>query len=256
MQTDQVIADMIALLLCFSGSDLSFPRFPLMDPLPPEEQSGVAFTNDPGSGVLPSQDMPAAAGRQITFASATAPPLLNAMFNLALQTNSRVELIVRGRKEGRSRNWLLRRSTQDFLSDRQGEIVPRLADVIAAAAPGNEFTATLVPRGTGVRLALDRDGDSYFDLTEIELGADPADPGSHPSRILSISSIGTNVTLTWESIPGARYTVEWCASLPTESISDWNRLVEPFVANATVTTYTDAPPAAELRRFYRVRMER
>ncbi len=228
--TDQSIANMVAFFLCFPGSDIE-------------------------GGPNLSQDVPAATGREVTFASSTPPSLLNDMFNLALDLNSRLDLIVRGHKEGRARSWLLRRITQDFLSDRNGETARTLAEVIAAAAPGNEFTAILVPRGTGARLALDRDEDSYFNTTEVETGANPDDPASHPSRITSISRVGTEVTLTWESVSGARYTVEARASLPSDGASAWTRLLEPFVATSDRTTYTNALPEVHTARFYRVRME-
>jgi hypothetical protein len=140
-------------------------------------------------------------------ASPSAPTLFNDMISLALRTNSRVEVILRGKKDGLPRNWLFRRATQDFQSDRHGEIAPTLAEVIAPATDANPFTATVVPEGSGVRLALDRDGDGYFDTSEVELGYDPADPSSHPGRIVSISKNGNEVALRWESAPGVLYAV-------------------------------------------------
>lgn len=231
--TDQAIANFVALLLCFTGSDIFAP-------------------------VTPSQDVPAATGRQVTFASPAPPPLLSAMFDLALRTNSRVELIVRGKSDGQMRSWLLRRATQNFQSDRHGEIVATLPEVIAAAAPGNEFTAILVPQGSGLRLGLDRDGDGYFDTSEAETGFNPADPNSHPGRIVQISKSAEQVMLTWQSAPGARYAVEWQSNLPPANLptNNWKTLVAPFTVPMSITTYTDSPPANELRRFYRVRMER
>jgi hypothetical protein len=178
------------------------------------------------------------------------------MFNLALVSTSRVELVLHGKTEGRPRGWLLRRSSRDFVSDREGEIVPNLTAVIATAASGNEFTAMLVPQGTGARVALDRDGDGYFDSTEMAAGSDPADSGSHPSRIVGISRRGASVTLTWESILGARYAVEWRATLPSGVVDEWNDLAEPVVANAAITSYTNAVTASEPQGFYRVRQER
>jgi YVTN family beta-propeller protein len=235
LQDPQPIADMIAFLLCFTGSDL--PR-------------GLTGRTEPIVGL--SQDVPATTGKQVTFAAPTPPPLLDAMFNLALQTNSRVELVIRGPKNNRPRSWLLRRQTGDFQSDRHHEIAHTLAQVIAAAAPGDEFTAMMVPEGSGVRIALDRDGDSYFDTTEIESGANPADPASYPIRILSVSRSATTATLTWESVPGTSYLVQWRANLAAGS---WNNLGEPLIANSATATRTDSPPPTALRRFYRVRTQ-
>ena len=224
---DQAVADLIAFLMCFTGSDLT--------------------TNPSG----PSQDVPAATGRQITIASPSAPLLLNEMLTLAGRTNSRVELILRGKQNGHSRGWLYRRGTQDFQSDRHGEIAPGLANVIASASSGNEFTATLVPEGTGVRRALDRDGDGYFDRSEIETGFDPAEPNSHPGLIVSTAKAEDEVTLTWQSAPGATYAIEYSTNLS----SSWKPLVPPFVTSTSLTTNTHALPQGEPIRFYRIRME-
>jgi hypothetical protein len=164
-----------------------------------------------------------------------------------------VELVIRGKKDGRPRGWLLRRqpkSAYDFLSDRNGEIAPTLADVIASAAPGNEFTATLVPAGSGVRIGLDRDGDGYFDTTETDFGTNPADPTSHPIRILGIARSGTTIAVTWESTPGTNYLVQWRAALA--AADNWNDLGGPIFANSASTTQTDSPPSTASVRFYRV----
>jgi hypothetical protein len=236
--TDREIANMIALLLCFTGSDV--------------------ITNPPlapFSPLNPTQDVPAATGHQTAFASPIIAQPLEAMFSLALRTNSRVELVVRGKQNGQKRNWLLRRATQDFLADRNGEIAPNLANVIAAAAPGNEFTAILVPEGSGRRLALDRDGDGYFDATEIEAGSNPADPASLPRPFVRISKLASNVSLVWTSVPGSRYALDWSTNLSLTGTNLWRNLVAPFTVTSNITTYTDTPPAIERGRFYRVRLE-
>src|SRR5213075_1078418 len=143
----------------------------------------------------PSQDVPASAGKQVTFEPSAPPPLLDAMFSLASRTNSRLELIVRGQKNGRTRQWLLRRATGDFQSDRHGEIAATVPDILAGGT--SEFTAMLVPQNTGWRMALDRDNDGYFDSSEIETGFDPADPASHPGRITSVAKAGSDILLSW-----------------------------------------------------------
>jgi YVTN family beta-propeller protein len=229
---DQAIANLVAFMLCFSGSDLS--------PNP--------------SG--PSQDVPAAAGRQVTWSTPAMPPLLADMHALALRTNSRVELVVRGPVDGTPRHWLLRRTTGDFQSDRHGETVPALATIAALAGPGREFTATLVPQGSGVRLALDRDGDGYFDTSEAEGGHDAANPASRPGRLLAITPVGPGLALSWEAAPGARYTLHWSTNLPAGPAAPlWTPLGPPLAAFQPSMSYTDAPPAGLRARFYRLRLE-
>ena len=214
------------------------------------------FRNIISNAAVQQKDVPAATGRQVTLVSPSAPPLMIDMFDLALRNESRLELIVHGKKDGRMRHWLLNPETQAFQSDRHGEIAPTLADAIAPAALGNEFTATLVPRGSGFRLALDRDGDGYFDTSEIERGYDPADPTSHPGQIVSISKLGNTVMVSWESVAGFKYAVEGSFNFQANgSNMMWNMLGPPFTAIQPITTYTDSPPANVFFRFYRVRKE-
>lgn len=210
----------------------------------------IAFTLTFPRDVQSSLEAPAGVGRQVTFASPSPPSLVEAMLAVARTSPVRVEFVVRGKKDGRARSWLHRRQTDDFQSDRHGEIAPTLADVIAPAAPGDEFTVMLVPEGSGVRIALDRDGDGFFDTTEIDRDSNPADPESYPFRMLGIARSGSSVTLRWESVPGATYVVQWRASLAT---GGWNALGTPLVATNSTMSFTDA--ASQLRRFYRVRME-
>jgi YVTN family beta-propeller protein len=207
-----------------------------------------------------SQEAPAGVGRQVTFDSPSPPPVgstLQRMLNLGLDPSSGVELVVRGKKDMRPRSWFLFPDSglfhTDFQSDRHGEIARSLEDVIAPAAPGNEFTAMLVPAGSGVRIALDRDGDGYFDTTEVDHGSNPGDPASYPIRILNVSRSGNNVMLTWESVSNTTYIVEWRASLSTTP--SWNTLSGPLIADDATTSYTDSPPPAQSRRFYRVRTQ-
>jgi DNA-binding beta-propeller fold protein YncE len=223
---NQQIADLIAFLLSFTGSDLGSLDLP-----------------------LPSHDVPAAAGRQLTFASPTPPPLLEAMTDLAARGSSRLELVLRGKKNGQTRAWLYRRGSGDFQGDRHGETASTLAAVIAQAGPGNEFTATLVPEGSGRRIALDRDGDGYLDTSEIEAGYDPADPASYPGRIASLTKTATNAILTWQAIPGAIYIVERSTNL----IDQWNVVQPAITATATSANYEDISPD-DHQRFYRVRL--
>jgi hypothetical protein len=53
-----------------------------------------------------------------------------------------------------------------------------------AAAPGGETTFTCVPPGDGLRSALDRDQDGFWNGDERAQGSDPADPASRPSTVL------------------------------------------------------------------------
>ena len=223
---DQAIADFIAFMLCFSGSDLSV---------------------NPSN---PSQDVPAAVGKQITFTSPAPPALLNSMVALATRTNSRVQLVVRGKQNGRPRGWLLRRATGDFLSDRNGEIAPTLASVIAPAASTNPFTAMLVPEGSGLRIGVDRDGDNHYDAIELDGDSNLADASSVPLPLVKVSKVSTNLVLMWTSTPGASYAPDVSVFLTPES---WIQMLSPAAATTNLTTLNLGPPTNP-RRFYRVRL--
>ena len=156
---DQETADVVAFLLSFTGSDL-----PLGTPTDPDRPPG-----------LPSKDAPAAVGKQLTIVSPASVPLLTSMINLAASPTGRVDLVAHGAKNGTNRGWVFDRTTRQFQSDRNGEMISPdglrlLAD---AEAP---LTYTVVPRGSGPRIGVDRDEDGYFDRTELEFGSDPTNP--------------------------------------------------------------------------------
>ena len=68
-----------------------------------------------------------------------------------------------------------------FVSDRRGQ--PTVTDAALRAlanGPGRAVTYTCVPPGSGVRLAVDRDGDGVWDGDERRAHTDPADPDSRP----------------------------------------------------------------------------
>jgi hypothetical protein len=150
------------------------------------------------------------------------------------------------------RNWLFRRASGAFDGDRNGESSNLLAAVIASASASNPFTATLVPEGSGVRLALDRDRDGYYDQTEIDTGYDPADPASHPGRIVSASLVNNGFLISWESVAGLKYSIVSSTNLaPGNAV--WSSRAVSLLASTNITHYTDAPPAGAEIRFYRVR---
>src|SRR5439155_18450821 len=159
----------------FTGSDL--PAGSFTDPDRP-----------PG---LPSRDVPAAVGKQITLNDSAPLQLIADMINLALSPAGGVDLIVRGAKGGINRGWVLDRARNRFQSDRNGETLsPNELRLLADSR--NPLTYTVVPRNSGIRIGIDRDEDGYFDRTEIEFGSDPADP----------LSLATNTPPVLSDIPG------------------------------------------------------
>jgi hypothetical protein len=72
-------------------------------------------------------------------------------------------------------------STNMFKTNRQSE--PQISDALLRSRADDkhaELTYTCVPPGSGFRIAIDRDGDSYLDGDELDEGSDPADAMSTP----------------------------------------------------------------------------
>jgi YVTN family beta-propeller protein len=68
-----------------------------------------------------------------------------------------------------------------FQPDRKSDATLTDAALRAQAnTAGQELTYTCVPPGSGERIALDRDGDSFWDGDERDAGTDPGDPDSAP----------------------------------------------------------------------------
>ncbi|HEX5138393.1 MAG TPA: hypothetical protein VFY93_15560 [Planctomycetota bacterium] len=155
VQSDQQVADLVAFLLSFSGSDL------------PTGSLGN-LTELPGPAGL---DTHAAVGFQATLDGVRVEPRLAEM--RALADANAVDLIAKGNGRG----WFYDGGV--FQGDRNGETAT-WDEVAGLAGPGTEITLTLVPEGTGRRLGIDRDDDRYGDATEADAATDPADPADHP----------------------------------------------------------------------------
>ena len=164
-------ADLIAYLLSFCGS-------------------GEVSDRDDDSK-FPSLDVPAAVGRQLTLTNAQAPELLDQMVAQAERSEEGVDLVARGAQLGLNRGWYYDRRSRRFQSDRQAEAL-NLPGLLQLAAPEAPLTFTVTTRGSGQRLGIDRDGDGYYDRTEVEAGLDPDDALSHG-----------------EPVPKAFYAEEW-----------------------------------------------
>ena len=124
LRSDQDVADLVAFILSFSGSD--FPA-----PVP-----ATAF-EPPGP---PSQDTPAAVGVQTTLVDAANPDagqltLIASMISLA--NTNKVGLVVKGRQNGVQRGYAYTGSST-FQSDHAGQTITAAA-LQSAAAPGSEL---------------------------------------------------------------------------------------------------------------------
>jgi YVTN family beta-propeller protein len=151
MRNDQDIADLVALMLCFSGSD-----FPPPSPATAFEPPGPL-----------SQDTPAAVGVQTTLINAASPDpgqltLITSMISLA--NTNKVGLVVKGRQNGVQRGYAYTGSNT-FQTDHAGQTITAAA-LQALAAPGSELTYTVVVKGTETRIGIDRNLNGVLDFDE------------------------------------------------------------------------------------------
>ena len=226
---DQDIADLIALLLSFAGSDFSI--------------NGSRFALG-----LPSQDAPAALGKQLTVTNSDVPPLLSQILSVAATRSGHVELIASGQANGVSRGWLYSRVDRRFQSDRQNEILS-VGQLMSLASPKNELTFMLVPGGSGKRLSIDTDEDGFFNGDELDGGSDPANPYSIPLRALArIDPASHELRISWNSVTGQTYRVQFTTNLTSRN---WADFASSKVADGPESFVTDAVPP-DTQRFYRI----
>ena len=150
IQSDQDLADVIALMLSFSGSDMP-------------EQGGGRF-EPPGP---PSLDAHAAVGKQITVVDPGALTdeergFVQAVAGMAQQNV--IDLVAKGIWQGELRGYFYVGDGL-FQSDRLAEtLTPQ--ELVSRAGAGTELTITVVPEGSGVRIGIDRDEDGVLDGDE------------------------------------------------------------------------------------------
>jgi hypothetical protein len=159
----QDVADLVAFMLSFSGSDL--PSGSVQNLLEP-----------PGTA---SKDTHAAVGMQVTIATVAGTPTaeIQKLGTLAqLAAADKIGLVARIRDaQNLPRGFYFDGSL--WQSDRSIERWSTTT-LMNTAAVANELTVTAVPRGAQVRLGVDRDLDGAFDRDELDQGTNPADPGS------------------------------------------------------------------------------
>jgi YVTN family beta-propeller protein len=139
-----------------------------------------------------------AVGRRITLSTSNrdlvaTTTLLDTLYARAAAGDC--DLVVLGKAGGVRRGYLYDAVAANFQSDRVGE--PRLskAALRALAATGSELTWFGVPPGSGVRMALDRDRDGWYDRDELDANTNPGDPTSNPSLLAVDPSLsGPRVT--------------------------------------------------------------
>jgi DNA-binding beta-propeller fold protein YncE len=146
-------------------------------------------------------------GQQITRTStngATVDPRITLL--IARANAGECDLIVKGNVVGIARGYLKVGAT--FTPDRASESALSDASLRALAnTAGQELTYTCAPPASGVRMALDRDEDGFYDRDELDAGSDPADAGSVPGACGNGTQEGS------EQCDGADLNGQTCGSL-------------------------------------------
>lgn len=147
--------------------------------------------------------MAPAVGQQVTFRGPNnADPGLVARLDTlrrAVDEQFHIDLVAHGRVGGVPRGWIYLGGNQ-WQPDASEASVMTTAQLRALGGPGSEVTVTGVPRGSGERMGIDRDRDSWPDGDEWIAGSDPGDPASTPATVsaprggggFALRSIGPN----------------------------------------------------------------
>jgi len=120
-------------------------------------------------------------GQQVTLPPTNRSAFVPRVNLLVSRANAgECELVAKSHWLGRERGFYHIGGGQ-FLSDISAiPPLPRVTLETLAALLGRELTYTCAPPGSGMRIGVDRDGDTYRDGDEILAGSDPADPNSVP----------------------------------------------------------------------------
>ncbi len=289
VSSNQELADLVALMVSFSGSD--FPGTPEM-------------LEPPGTASL---DAHAAVGQQETIVAPATSARVDTFF--ALADSGAVDLIAHSPLEGNPRGWLYLGADR-FAAD-EAAVTVSTDDLLGAAGAAMPLTLTCVVAGTGQRLALDRDrdglrnfdeerdfapaitghqnpfqsnapdttgddgsigpdgipdgendfdGDGVSNAAELAAGTNHADNLSVevPLRVrAALSTDGARVTLEWEAAPLGRYQVQYADHLGNWTDSPTGLREAPVAGGAMSWTddgppHTTSSPADAALRFYRI----
>jgi len=139
----------------------------------------AAYLNCFDTGMAPS------VGYQLGFDGTNGldPGALSLLDTLTSQADiTNCDLVAHGRVNGQPRGWQYVGGGL-WKSDKSAEAQITTSALIALAGLGTEITVTGVPPGSGPRMALDRDRDTYLDGDELDAGSDPGNPLSTPANV-------------------------------------------------------------------------
>lgn len=119
-------------------------------------------------------------GQQVTLTSANLSQALSRYEILQAQAEmGACDLVAHGILNGLSRGLYYDRENRLFRTDRAGEDITAEA-LVQLIRSESVLTIMAVPPGSGYRMGVDRDEDTWLDRDEIELVTNPADPSDFP----------------------------------------------------------------------------
>lgn len=125
-----------------------------------------------------------AVGAQVTFdGGAGDAARIARMDTLVAQADAgNCDLVANGRVGATRRGWKYMGGGL-WHADVAGPADVTAAQLRSLASGGREITVTGVPLGSGTRMGLDRDRDSFADGDELAAGSDPGNPASTPANV-------------------------------------------------------------------------
>ncbi|NOT34360.1 MAG: hypothetical protein HOP12_09345 [Candidatus Eisenbacteria bacterium] len=151
----------------------------------PEKRDLEAYLIAFDTGMAP------AVGHQLSFDGNANPGALATLAVLQTRTAANdCDLIATGIAGGTRHGWLYQGGDQWKIDQAS---IPNVSTttLLDNAGLGTELTITAVPKGAGIRMALDRDRDTYLDTDEILAGFPPDDPDLNPGVVGSPVSANT-----------------------------------------------------------------
>jgi len=196
-EDNQQVADMVALMMAFSGSE--FPG------------SGDAF-EPPGTD---SKDAHAAVGQQLTLTTQSPTARLEAFLSLA--EAGRIDLVAHSSISGIPRGWHYLGNNR-FSTD-SGNTRESTAQLLLQATPATPITFTCVPQSCGERLGIDRDRDGIGNFDEIRDFSPDISGLQNPFRADSNDSTGNNGSTAPDGIPDGQNDFDGDGILNSEELA-------------------------------------